>query len=50
MGAILLARYLIYSGHDSVVDATMLMSVCWEVLEGSANFEKPGLKKLSVLP
>ena len=43
MGGILLARYLIDSGHDSVVDATMLVSVCWELLEGCANFEKPGL-------
>ena len=43
LGGILLARYLIYSGHNSIVDASMLISVCWELLEGCASLEKPGL-------
>jgi abhydrolase domain-containing protein 1/3 len=43
LGGIVLGRYLIYAGNDAVIDAAMLISVCWDFLSGCESMEKPGL-------
>lgn len=40
LGGIILSRYLISSGHDSLVDAAYLVSVVWNYLEVISNMEK----------
>ena len=39
LGGILLARYLIRSGHDALVDAAFLVSVCWDFMQGCESME-----------
>jgi len=43
LGGIVLGRYLINSGDRALVDAALLISVCWDFLAGADNLEKPGL-------
>ncbi|KAJ6222207.1 hypothetical protein RDWZM_000752 [Blomia tropicalis] len=40
LGGIILARYLISSGYDALVDAAFLVSVCWDFMYGCASMEK----------
>ena len=40
LGGIILARYLISSGSDALVDAAFLVSVCWDLMHGAASMEK----------
>jgi len=35
LGGIVLCRYLIRAGNDAVIDAAMLISVCWDFLSGN---------------
>ena len=43
LGGIVLGRYLIDSGDRALVDAALLISVCWDLLAGADSLEKPGL-------
>lgn len=43
LGGIVLGRYLINAGNDAVIDAAMLISVCWDFLYGCESMEKSGL-------
>jgi hypothetical protein len=45
LGGIVLCRYLVESGDDSLVDAAMLISVCFDLNAGFENITKPGLNK-----
>lgn len=45
LGGIVLCRYLIESGENSLVDAAMLISVCFDLIAGFENVSKPGLNK-----
>lgn len=39
LGGIILARYLIRNGHDALVDAAFLVSVCWDFMQGCESME-----------
>lgn len=43
LGGILLCRYLTQTGHNSVVDVAVLISVCFDFLAGCQSMEKYGL-------
>ena len=43
LGGIVLGRYLIHSGDRAMVDAALLISVCWDLLVGAETLERPGL-------
>lgn len=43
LGGIVLCRYLVKSGRDSLVDAAMLISVCYDLLAGSDSMNRYGL-------
>ncbi|CAG2174331.1 unnamed protein product, partial [Oppiella nova] len=43
LGGIVLGRYLIDYGDAALVDAALLISVCWDFLAGAECLEKPGL-------
>ncbi|KAI1305377.1 Phospholipase ABHD3 [Halotydeus destructor] len=43
LGGILLSRYLIEMGQAALVDAAVLMSVCWDFVAGSESMEQTGL-------
>lgn len=43
LGGILLSRYLTESGEDSLVDAAVLISVCFDFLQGNDSMERTGL-------
>ncbi|CAG2108970.1 unnamed protein product, partial [Medioppia subpectinata] len=38
-----MGRYLIDYGDAALVDAALLISVCWDLLAGAESLEKPGL-------
>ncbi len=43
LGGIVLGRYLINAGNNALIDAAMLISVCWDFLAAHQNMEKRGL-------
>ena len=43
LGGIVLGRYLINSGDRALVDAALLISVCWDLEVGAESLERPGL-------
>ena len=43
LGGIVLGRYLIHAGDRALVDAVLLISVCWDLMAGAESLEKPGL-------
>ena len=43
LGGIVLCRYLAERGHDALVDAAMLVSVCFDFEAGCKSLEEPGL-------
>lgn len=42
LGGIVLCRYLAERGHEALVDAAMLVSVCFDFLAGCKSLEEPG--------
>ncbi|XP_015790687.1 protein ABHD1 [Tetranychus urticae] len=46
LGGIVLCRYLIQAGANALVDAAMLISVCYDLVEGCSSMSKPGLNML----
>ncbi|KAG9508982.1 Phospholipase ABHD3 [Fragariocoptes setiger] len=43
LGGIILCRYLATRGEKALVDAAMLVSVCFDFMEGCKSLEQPGL-------
>lgn len=43
LGGIVLCRYLAERGEDALVDAAMLVSVCFDFIAGCNSLEEPGL-------
>lgn len=47
MGGTLLSSYLAAAGTESLVDAAMLISTCWDFVAGSHNLERNCLTRLA---